>query len=553
MLKLHKRFASVLCGIFTAAVFLSARSSVHADEMAEGFPKSFDFHNMIRATDSEESLEFCAFCGAAPGGNSAYVISFNVPGLLSLDNYSVFDDSMICLPSDVYFDGNCITDPVAAYQIYQSRLIEDTLGFLSVYYTEDFGKKYYSQLGDTKMASLSSVSEGDKVYMAAFDNPNEIVSDYGYVDSVQKSDNTFIVRTNEVWVQNNNITWVGAPIINRYGEIIGVLTPLDQGDPNLAMVYALDDVIDYLDEFGLLTYGEETDSSDSGGNVTEKNDNNDTGKNNNNKDSSDNGTHKNNNKDSSENDNKKYEKDVEDESMSTKYVFFGVIILLIVGAAVAGFFILRKKKNSTPVPPPQNYGQPYAEQPVQPPANQPPNYGQQMPVNQPQNYGQQMPVNQPQDYGRQMPANQPQDYGQQQINQPVPPAPPESPQSYQMFNSQDSLDINQVPVTTFIQTNLTLKCIGGTLNGSSYPITDTLCIGRNAALCNIIYPVGEPGVSGMHCKVTPANGQAQITDVGSSAGTFINGVQILPNVPYPMPAGSSFYIGSPENTFVITE
>lgn len=122
-----------------------------------------------------------------------------------------------------------------------------------------------------------------------------------------------------------------------------------------------------------------------------------------------------------------------------------------------------------------------------------------------------------------------------------------------MFNNQDSPDINQVSVTTFIQTNLTLKCVDGTMNGNSYPIAGTLCIGRNAALCNIIYPEGEPGVSGMHCKIIPVNGQVQLTDMGSSAGTFINGVRVLPNVSYPMPPGSSFYIGSPKNTFIITE
>lgn len=526
MLKLHKRSVSALCGVFTAAILLTMSPSVHGDEIVEGFPRNFNFSNLIRATDSGEMLEFCAFCGPA-WDDSALIISFNVPGVLSIEYDSVFFGSLTCLPTDVYSNGKGVTDPLTVYQVYESPLIEDTVGFLSVYYTEKFDKKYHSQLGDAKMAPLSSVSKGDKVYMAAFDNPNEIVTDYGYVDSILSSDNMFVVNTNEQWVQNNYITWIGAPLINEKGEIIGVLTPIDQGDTNKALVCALDDVIDYLeDECGFSIYGEETDSSyNSGGNDTDKNNGNNGTEKNNNKDSGDNGTDKSGNKDSGKND----QKDERNESKSTQNGFFVVIVLLIIGAAVAGFFIFKKKKNSNVVPPPQNYGQPYGGQPIQPPASQPPNYGQQMPGNQPQNYS------------------------QPQIQQPIPPAPPENPQNYQIFNSQDSLDINQVPVTTFIQTNLTLKCVDGTLNGSSYPIADTLCIGRNPAHCNIIYPEGEPGVSGMHCKITIVNGQVQLTDVGSSAGTFINGVQILPKVPYQMSVGSSFYIGSPKNTFIITE
>lgn len=514
MLKLHKRLASALCGVFTAAILLTVSPSVHGDEIVAGFPRNFNFSNLIRATDSGEMLEFCAFCGPA-WDDSALVISFNVPGVLSIEYDSVFFGSLTCLPTDVYSNGKGVEDPLTVYQVYESPLIEDTVGFLSVYYTEEFDKKYHSQLGDAKMAPLSSVSKGDKVYMATFDNPNEIVTDYGYVDSIQSSDNMFVVNTNEQWVQNNYITWIGAPIINEKGEIIGVLTPIDQGDTNKALVYALDDVIDYLeDECGFSIYGGETDSSYNSGNSTEKNDE---------KDSDGNNTEKKEDKDSGRDNNK------QEESMETNGKFFILIILIVIVVAVAGFFIFRKKKKSTAVPPPQNYASPYEGQPIQSPANQPSNYGQQMPENQPQNYS------------------------QPQIQQPIPPAPPENPQNYQIFNSQDSLDINQVPVTTFIQTNLTLKCVDGTLNGGSYPIADTLCIGRNPALCNIIYPESEPGVSGMHCKITIVNGQVQLTDTGSSAGTFINGVQILPKVPYQMSVGSSFYIGSPKNTFIITE
>ena len=520
MLKLHKRLSSFLCGIFLAAVLFSAGSSLYAEELVKGFPEDFNFRSLIRATDSEETLEFCAFCGPTRY-SGAYVVSFNVPGVLNIDNSSVFDGSLTCLPTDVYFDGKGVNDPLTIYQIYQSRLIEDTVGFLSVYYTEDFDKTYFSKLGDTKMAPLSTLSKGDKVYMAAFDSPDEIITDYGYVDSIQKSDKTFIVKTNEQWVQNNNITWVGAPVMNKNGEVVGVLMPLDQENPNRAMMSAMDEVINYLeDECFLPVYNEKTDSTSK-----EPDSSSSTGKDNNKNDG-------------------KSDKNMEDGTATSTVIIFIVIAAAVIGAIAAVIIVAGKKKKNTAPPPPQNYGQPVM------PVNQSQGYSQQMPpINQQQSYGQQMPpVNQQPNYSQQTPVSQQQapPVSQQQ-------APPVSQQNYQIFNSQDSLEKNQVPATTYIKSGLTLKCVGGALNGSSYSIEDTLCIGSNYALCNVIYPENTPGISSMHCKITVAGGQAQLTDMGSYGGTFINGVQILPNVPYPMPVGSSFYVGSPENAFIITE
>lgn len=530
MFRLHKKLFSALCGIFFALVLCSVGSPVYGSDYAADFPRNFNYRNLIRATDSEESLEFCAFCGHTRGEKSAYVISFNVPGLLNLEDSRIFDGSITCLPSDLYNDGKAITDSVNIYEVYESSLIEDTVGFLSVYYTESFDKKYFSQLGDMKMAPLSTLSEGDKVFMTTFDSPTDIVSDYGYVDSIQKSDHTFIVNTNYEWLNNNSILWIGAPVVNKKGECVGVLLPIDQEDPNQAMVYALDEAIDYLeDECGFSIY------DDGSGGYSDKD----------NKDDYDEDEDEIDNRDDSEdedrNDWKNDKKD--DKNMETKSVtpfIIILIVLLVIGTAVGIiFFISRRKNNSSAAPPvyPQNY--------VQPPVNQFQGYNQ-PPENQPQGFNQ-PPVNQPQDY------NQPPQNMQVSADAPVENYASAGQQNYQMFNSQDSLDINQVPATTFVNPNLTLRCVGGTLNGNSYPIADNLCIGRNPALCNVVFPEGEPGVSNIHCKITQTNGQVQLTDMGSSAGTYINGVQILPNVPYPMPSGSSFYLGSPANTFIIAE
>lgn len=99
-----------------------------------------------------------------------------------------------------------------------------------------------------------------------------------------------------------------------------------------------------------------------------------------------------------------------------------------------------------------------------------------------------------------------------------------------------------------------LKCVGGALNGKSYPIADGFCIGTDAARCKAVYPGNEPGIGAVHCQITPkADGGIQLTGTDASAETFINGVAILPNVPYSMPVGSSFAVGSLNNIFIVAE
>ena len=60
-------------------------------------------------------------------------------------------------------------------------------------------------------------------------------------------------------------------------------------------------------------------------------------------------------------------------------------------------------------------------------------------------------------------------------------------------------------------------------NQTSYPITGVSKIGR-ALTCDIL--LDDNSVSGLHAQIEVISGAAQITDLGSTNGTFVNGVKI---------------------------
>lgn len=94
------------------------------------------------------------------------------------------------------------------------------------------------------------------------------------------------------------------------------------------------------------------------------------------------------------------------------------------------------------------------------------------------------------------------------------------------------------------QGDWTVRCVAGPLRGQTYPLRGRILIGRGAD-CFIRLPEGTPGASSIHCALRPRSDGAELTDLGSTYGTFLsNGRQLPPNFPETLYAGDSFYLGS---------
>ena len=77
-------------------------------------------------------------------------------------------------------------------------------------------------------------------------------------------------------------------------------------------------------------------------------------------------------------------------------------------------------------------------------------------------------------------------------------------------------------------------------------------IGRDGAVCRLVYQDGTPGVSGKHCQVYFDQNQFVVTDLNPTYGTFLsNGQRIAPNTPVELPPKSSFYLGEADNTIYV--
>lgn len=97
-----------------------------------------------------------------------------------------------------------------------------------------------------------------------------------------------------------------------------------------------------------------------------------------------------------------------------------------------------------------------------------------------------------------------------------------------------------------------LACIGGALQGMTFPISSRVVIGRDPKHCSIIYPKDAHGISSVHCAAEPtADGQIILTDLGSTYGTMAGGQQLTAGKGVTLHPGDAFTLGGSENRFTV--
>ncbi|MBQ7706088.1 MAG: FHA domain-containing protein [Selenomonadaceae bacterium] len=90
----------------------------------------------------------------------------------------------------------------------------------------------------------------------------------------------------------------------------------------------------------------------------------------------------------------------------------------------------------------------------------------------------------------------------------------------------------------------------GPLINSLFPIKQTLTLGRDPALCNVVFPSGTPGISRRHCVIEKHSDGIYLMDLNSLSGTFLqNGQKLAANQWVKVTDG--FYLGSQNAMFTI--
>ena len=110
----------------------------------------------------------------------------------------------------------------------------------------------------------------------------------------------------------------------------------------------------------------------------------------------------------------------------------------------------------------------------------------------------------------------------------------------------------QLPVEEKPQPRVALDCIGGALQGMTFPISSRVVFGRDPKRCSIIYPKDAKGISGVHCAAEPtADGLIILTDLGSTYGTMAGGQQLTAGKGVTLHPGDTFTLGGSENRFTV--
>lgn len=124
----------------------------------------------------------------------------------------------------------------------------------------------------------------------------------------------------------------------------------------------------------------------------------------------------------------------------------------------------------------------------------------------------------------------------------------------QRFQQPEEKDAptQQLPVEEKPQPRVALECIGGALQGMTFPISSRVVIGRDPKHCSIIYPKDAHGISSVHCAAEPtADGQIILIDLGSTYGTMAGGQQLTAGKGVTLHPGDAFTLGGKENVFEV--
>ena len=115
-----------------------------------------------------------------------------------------------------------------------------------------------------------------------------------------------------------------------------------------------------------------------------------------------------------------------------------------------------------------------------------------------------------------------------------------------MQGSRTELSFNGIKPTLIIHKyKLVFKCVSGALVGKKFSADEpvTINIGRGSDCFIHITKEIDPEVSRHHCRLDITPPKAELTDLGSSNGTYLNEMRLDANKKYELKTGDAFKVG----------
>ncbi|HZG42625.1 MAG TPA: FHA domain-containing protein, partial [Longimicrobium sp.] len=92
-----------------------------------------------------------------------------------------------------------------------------------------------------------------------------------------------------------------------------------------------------------------------------------------------------------------------------------------------------------------------------------------------------------------------------------------------------------------------LALMAGPRYGEELPVPTPVVVLGRAAACDVV--IDDDSVSAQHARLEFDTGAWRITDLGSTNGTAVEGVKLAPQLPTPLPYGSTVRLGGVQLQF----
>lgn len=88
-------------------------------------------------------------------------------------------------------------------------------------------------------------------------------------------------------------------------------------------------------------------------------------------------------------------------------------------------------------------------------------------------------------------------------------------------------------------------------NGVVVPVEKSVTLIGRSSECDIRFREDASDVSRRHCRIEVGNIGVQLTDLGSTCGTFLRGEKLTPNTPVRLHKGDTFTLGKGNHSFTL--